>query len=147
VSIFVVGIMMSIVGIIQVINAFQVRDSNQRLLSLFLGALYIIAGLVTFESPLLAAQVLTIILGAALITSGVVRIVLAFSMKEGLSWIWIVVSGVITFCLGILILARWPASSVYALGLFLGIDMVFAGAGWIGLGLGVRAAAAAHQLS
>jgi uncharacterized membrane protein HdeD (DUF308 family) len=66
------------------------------------------------------------------------RIILAFSMKEGTPWIWVVLSGVVTLLLGLMILTRWPVSSLYVLGLFLGIDLVIAGAGWIGIGLGLR---------
>ena len=40
--------------------------------------------------------------------------------------------------LGLLILVRWPVSSLYILGVFLGIDLVMAGAGWIGIGFGLR---------
>jgi uncharacterized membrane protein HdeD (DUF308 family) len=36
------------------------------------------------------------------------------------------------------ILAHWPVSSLYVLGVFLGVDLVIAGAGWIALGLGLR---------
>jgi uncharacterized membrane protein HdeD (DUF308 family) len=54
------------------------------------------------------------------------------------------VSGIITLLLGLIILAHWPVSSLYILGLFLGIDLVFAGAGWIGLGVGLRRRAPAH---
>ena len=52
-----------------------------------------------------------------------------------------IVSGVVTLVLGLMILARWPLSSLFALGLFLGFDLVVAGASWIsiGLGLGKRA--------
>jgi uncharacterized membrane protein HdeD (DUF308 family) len=39
-----------------------------------------------------------------------------------------------TLLLGLLIVGRWPVNSVYILGLFLGIDLVMAGTGWIGLG-------------
>jgi uncharacterized membrane protein HdeD (DUF308 family) len=66
------------------------------------------------------------------------RIVLAFSMREGMPWIWIAASGVITLIIGLIILAHWPFSSLFVLGLFLGIDLIFAGAGWISLGLGLR---------
>jgi uncharacterized membrane protein HdeD (DUF308 family) len=60
-----------------------------------------------------------------------------FSIREGTPWIWVVVSGVITLLPG-LIIEHWPVSSLYILGLSLGIDLVFARAGWIGLGLGLR---------
>ena len=66
------------------------------------------------------------------------RIILSFSMKRETPWIWVAVSGVITLLLGLLILARWPINSVYILGLFLGIDLIMAGAGWIGLGFGLH---------
>jgi uncharacterized membrane protein HdeD (DUF308 family) len=66
------------------------------------------------------------------------RIVLAFSMKAGMPWISVAVSGIITLLLGLVILAHWPISSIYILGIFLGIDLIFAGAGWIALGLGLQ---------
>jgi uncharacterized membrane protein HdeD (DUF308 family) len=136
VSVFVVGIMMLVAGVAEVINAFQVKTWGNFVLWVLLGALYIIAGFVTLENPVLAAAVLTLVLSIALIASGVTRIILASSMKEGM--ILIVLSGVITLVLGIVILAHWPVSSLYILGLFLGVDLLFAGAGWIGLGLGLR---------
>ena len=54
-----------------------------------------------------------------------------------------VVSGLITLVLGVIILSHWPLSSVYTLGIFLGVDLVFAGATWIGLGMGLRNASRA----
>jgi uncharacterized membrane protein HdeD (DUF308 family) len=141
VSVFIVGIMMLIAGVAEVINAFQVKSWGKFLFWVVLGALYIVAGFVTFENPLLAAAILTLILGFALVASGIMRIILAFSVKEGTPWTWIVVSGVITLLLGLIILVHWPVSSLYILGLFLGIDLVFAGAAWIGLGLGLRRSA------
>jgi uncharacterized membrane protein HdeD (DUF308 family) len=53
-------------------------------------------------------------------------------------WIWVALSGAITLLLGVVILARWPVNSVYILGLFLGIDLIMAGTGWIWLGFGLR---------
>ena len=90
------------------------------------------------RSTATAAALLTLILGASLLASGIMRIILAFSMKQETPWIWILLSGAITLLLGLLILAHWPISSLYILGLFLGIDLVMAGAGWIGLGFGLH---------
>jgi uncharacterized membrane protein HdeD (DUF308 family) len=137
-SVFFVGIMMILAGVVEIVNAFQVKSWGKFILWLLLGILYVVAGFAAFENPLFAAAILTLVLGVALIVSGIMRIILAFGMKEGMPWMWIVLSGVITFLLGAIILAHWPVSSVYVLGLFLGIDLVFAGVGWIGLGLGLR---------
>jgi uncharacterized membrane protein HdeD (DUF308 family) len=140
-TVFLVGIMMVVAGVAEVINAFQFKSWGKFLLWIVLGLLYIVAGFVAFENPLLTAAVLTLMLGAALVVSGIMRIILAFSMKEGMPWMWVVLSGVITLLLGGIILARWPVSSLYILGLFLGIDLVFAGVGWIFVGLGLKSRA------
>lgn len=137
-SVFLVGIMMIVAGIAEIINAFQLKGWGKFLIWALLGVLYIIAGFVTFENPLLAAALLTLILGAALVASGLVRIFLAFSVKRATPWIWLLLSSLVTLLLGILILAHWPVSSVYVLGIFLGVDLVMAGAAWIGLGIALR---------
>jgi uncharacterized membrane protein HdeD (DUF308 family) len=133
-----VGAMMIVAGVAEVFSAFQIKSWGKFLLWVLLGVLYIVAGFVTFENPLLAAALLTLILGASLVASGIMRIILAFSMKRETPWVWVLLSSVITLLLGLLILARWPVSSLYILGLFLGIDLIMAGAGWIGLGFGLR---------
>ena len=138
VTVFIVGIMMLIAGVAEVINAFQLKSWGKFLFWLLLGALYIVAGFVTFDNPLLAAAVLTLVLGLSLIASGIMRIVLAFGMMEGAPWVWVALSGVVTLLLGIVILAHWPVSGLYILGVFLGVDLVIAGACWIGVGLGLR---------
>ena len=137
-SVFVVGIMMIIAGVAEIINAFQCKGWGKFLVWALLGVLYIVAGFITFENPLFAAALLTLLLGAALVASGIVRIFLAFSMKRESPWIWVLLSSLITLVLGVLILARWPVSSVYVLGIFLGIDLVMAGASWVGLGFALH---------
>ena len=137
-SVLIVGVMMIIAGVAEVFSAFQIKSWGKFLLWVLLGVLYIVAGFVTFQNPLLAALLLTLILGASLVASGIMRIFLALSMKRETPWIWVALSGAITLLLGLLILARWPVSSLYILGLFLGIDLVMAGAGWIGIGFGLR---------
>jgi uncharacterized membrane protein HdeD (DUF308 family) len=138
VSVFVVGIMMLVAGVFEVIHAFQIKTWGRFLFWIALGILYIIAGFVAWDNPLLTAVWLTLILGAALVASGIMRIFLAFNMQHGSPWIWVAVSGLITLLLGLIILVHWPVSSLYVLGIFLGVDLVFAGASWIGLGLGLR---------
>ena len=137
-SVLIVGVMMIIAGVAEVISAFQIKSWGKFLLWVLLGLLYVVAGFVTFQNPLLAAVLLTLVLGASLVASGIMRIILAFSMKREAPWIWVALSGVITVLLGALVLARWPVSSLYILGLFLGIDLIMAGAAWIGLGFGLH---------
>ena len=138
VTVYVVGFMMLICGIAEVINAFQLQSWGKFLLWLLLGALYIVAGFLTFENPLLAAAMLTLLLGVALLVSGIMRIILAFGMQAEAPWVGVAVSGVITLLLGLIILVHGPVSGLYILGIFLGVDLVIAGASWIGIGFGLK---------
>jgi uncharacterized membrane protein HdeD (DUF308 family) len=140
-TVLVVGAMMIIAGVAEVIGAFQVRSWGKFFLWLVLGVLYIVSGFFAWDNPLLAASVLTLLLGASLTASGVVRIVLGIGMPSGSPWVWVVISGVVTLLLGLIILAHWPVNSLFILGAFLGIDLVIAGASWIALGFGLRSAA------
>lgn len=133
-----VGAMMIVGGIAEVINAFQMKGWANFLLWLLLGVLYIVAGFAAFENPLLAASFLTLLLGVVLVGSGVVRFVLAFAVKPEQAWAWVALSAAITFTLGVIILVHWPVASLYIIGTFLGIDLIFAGSGWISLALGLR---------
>src|SRR5579871_3446596 len=137
-SVFVVGVIIIVAGVAEIINAFQLKSWGKFLIWALLGVLYIVAGFVAFENPLLAAAVLTLTLGMALIASGLVRIFLAFSLKRERSWIWLLLSSLVTMLLGVLILAHWPINSVYVLGIFLGLDLVTAGGAWVGLGIALR---------
>ncbi len=137
-SVLVVGVMMIVAGVFEVINAFQVKSWGRFIFWLLLGILYIVAGFLAWDNPLLTAVWLTLILGAVLVASGIMRIFLAFNMKHGSPWVWVAFSGLITFVLGLIILAHWPVSAVYTLGIFLGVDLVFAGVSWISVGLGLK---------
>ena len=50
----------------------------------------------------------------------------------------VVLSALITLLLGVMIVARWPYSSVYTLGIFLGVDLLFIGSAWMGVGLALK---------
>jgi uncharacterized membrane protein HdeD (DUF308 family) len=138
-AVLVVGIMMLMGGVAEIIAAFGVKSWGKFLFWLLLGVLYVAAGVIAIMNPLLAATYLTLMLGFALVFGGVLRIFLAFQMKSaGGPWGWVVLSGLITLLLGGMIIAQWPASSLFVLGIFLGIDLIFIGAGWITMGLALK---------
>ncbi|MBV9520123.1 MAG: DUF308 domain-containing protein [Hyphomicrobiales bacterium] len=137
-SVLIVGIMMLIAGVAEVINACQLKSWSKFFLWIAIGALYIFAGVATFENPVLASLLLTFMLGASLIISGMIRMTLGFSMKIGTPWVFVFLSGVITLLLGFVILAHWPVSSIYTLGFLLGLDLLFVGLSWIGVALRLR---------
>ena len=133
-----VGAILLAFGVFEIVAAFQFKDWGRFFLWIVMGGVYIAAGVLTFVNPLLAAATLTLLIGIALVISGGVRIYLATQMRDTGTWGLVALSGVITAVLGVLILVQWPASGLYVLGIFLGIDMLFAGMGWISTGLAIR---------
>jgi uncharacterized membrane protein HdeD (DUF308 family) len=55
-------------------------------------------------------------------------------------WGWHAINAVITFVLGILIVAQWPVSGLWVIGLFVGIELLLYGITWIAVALSLRAA-------
>src|SRR3569623_514651 len=102
------------------------------------GALYVFAGIICLQNPFAAATILTLLLGFALVIGGLVRIFLATRMRQGTPWGWVVFSGLISVFLGIVIITHWPVSSFFVLGIFLGVDLIFIGSGWIAVGLALK---------
>ena len=137
-AVLIVGFMMLFAGAAEIVAAFNAKDWGHRLLWLLLGALYVFAGFVCLQNPFAAATILTLMLGIALIIGGLLRVFLATRMKQGTPWGWVVFSGVVSFLLGLMIVAQWPASSFFVLGIFLGVDLIFIGSGWIAIGLALK---------
>jgi uncharacterized membrane protein HdeD (DUF308 family) len=142
-AVLIVGVMMIMAGVAEIIAAFNVKDWGKFAVWMLLGVLYVAAGVICFLNPFAAATVLTLMLGFALVVGGIVRMFLAWHMREaGKPWGWVVVSGIISLLLGLMIIAQWPASSFFVLGIFLGIDLIFIGSGWIAIGMALRQRAA-----
>src|SRR5205807_499956 len=98
------------------------------------------AGLLIAYNPLLGASVFTLFIGIMLIASGILRIMVAFGMRGHPGWAWMLFAGAITLLLGLLIAARWPTDSLWVLGMFLGIDLLFTGVALVSWGLRLRPA-------
>ena len=138
-AVMIVGIMMIMGGAAEIVAAFGVKEWGKFLLWLLLGVLYVAAGIIAIVHPLQAATILTLMLGFALVLGGVMRGFLAYQMREaGKPWGWVAFSGAVSILLGVMIVAQWPASSLFVLGLFLGIDLIFIGSGWITMGLALK---------
>lgn len=132
------GVVIFIAGIAQIIHAFGVKGWGSFFFWLIAGVFYAIAGALMVYQPILAATWLTLAIGVMLAIEGIFRIVAAFRTQSASGWGWILVSGLVTLLLGLLIMARWPINSLYMLGLFLGIDLIFNGVGTVMFGFTLR---------
>ena len=137
-SVRVFGWLLLIAGISEVVHAIMVRRLRGFALHLLAATLYLLGGLFMLEDPARAALVLTLLLAASFLVGGFLRVVFALVVRFP-AWPWVLLNGVVDVLLGFLIWNDWPESSLWVIGLFVGIDLILHGVGWIMLGFGVRA--------
>jgi uncharacterized membrane protein HdeD (DUF308 family) len=100
--------------------------------------LFGVTGFLIVTRPLLGAEVATILMAVFFLISGLFQFVGSWWVALP-GWGWQALDGIIAFVLGLFVLAQWPASGLWVIGLFIGIDLIFYGAAWIALALGLRA--------
>jgi uncharacterized membrane protein HdeD (DUF308 family) len=132
-----VGAMMIIAGVIEIAHGLRHKGWGRATLWVVAGVFYVVGGFFAVINPVLASLVLTLLLGFALVAAGITRFLLGYHVKGEHSG-WIMISGLVTFLFGLIILVHWPFSSLYVLGIILGVDLIQAGAGWINLGLSLK---------
>jgi uncharacterized membrane protein HdeD (DUF308 family) len=124
-------------GIAEVIHSFWIGRWGGMLFHLLIGILYAFVGFLIIDQPENAAVQLTLLIAIFLMVSGILRVVFAVS-ERFVSWGWVALNGGVTFFLGLLVYKQWPASGLWLIGLFIGIDLIFNGWAWVMLSLSVR---------
>ena len=138
VSVYLVGFMMLIAGGFEIAHSFGVKSWGGFFLWLLGGLLYAVAGIIAFNNPLLASSVLTLLLAASLIASGVARAWIGYKHWSHNGSGWIIAAALITVLCGIVIAIGWPTNSLWVLGMFLSIDLIFQGWTCIALGMALK---------
>lgn len=131
------GILLIAAGIVQLIQAFGTRSSKEFFLSIIIGLLSTVAGIITLRNPGLSVSSFTLILGFYLLSAGLFKTVAALSMHYR-NWGWLLVSGLVTTALGLIIVLQWPASSLWVIGTLIAVDFIFSGWSYVALSLTVR---------
>ena len=107
----------------------------------WLGAvLFGVIGILILWRPLVTAEILTLLMGAFFLVAGLFQLITPFVISLP-DWGWHTLHGLVTLLLGILVLAQWPVSGLWVIGLFVGIELVFYGIAWIALALDLRSLA------
>lgn len=133
----VIGAIIFAAGVGETTGAFWCRGWSGFLLHLLSGVLSIVIGVMFLRAPVSALFTLTYLIACFLIVGGVVKIAASLSHRFA-SWGWPLVGGVIDVILGVMIWQQWPESAFWVIGLFVGINLIFRGFHWIGLGLALR---------
>jgi uncharacterized membrane protein HdeD (DUF308 family) len=134
-----IGWLFFIGGIFRTVSLVQHRNMPGFGWSLATALLAIALGLVLLLRPIAGVLTLTIALVAFFVLEGISAILLAFEHRKHLpSWGWVLFSGLVDLLLAFLIWDGWPSSAAWAIGLLVGINMVFAGLSLIMTALAAR---------
>jgi uncharacterized membrane protein HdeD (DUF308 family) len=134
------GWMFLIMGILGLVVTFWARGMPGFWWSLISAILAIAAGAILLARPIQGVLTLTIVLGAFFLAEGVATIMYALEHRRELSGrsSWLVVSGAVDIIISGLIITGLPSSAEWAIGLLVGINLLFGGASLIGMALAAR---------
>ncbi|OCG41129.1 HdeD family acid-resistance protein [Gilliamella sp. Bif1-4] len=137
-SVYFIGSLILIAGIAQALHSFRIKGFGQSALWALMGILYIFIGLMSFFQPVAISSALTLVISFLLIMSGFTQIFAAMNNRNLPRWGWVLTSGIITLILGFMIIAGWPYDSLWVLGMFLGIDLIFQGWAYVAIGFALK---------
>jgi len=132
------GAMLLLSGIFQVIGGLSAEGMGSKLLSLAMGALMVFLGVSFLFNPLEGAISLAMLIMILLMASGIVRIVFSMQMRGTQFFMPMLVSGVLTLLLAAYIWMNFETASVSILGILLGVELLFNGAGLVLLAFFIR---------
>jgi len=122
---------------IEVAQAVMVGNWAGFFLHLLAAILFGVAGLLIVARPAVSAEVITMFMAMFFLIGGLFQLIGSMIVAYP-GWGWQAADGLITFLLGLLLIAGWPATGLWVIGLFIGINLIVYGLSWIALALGLR---------
>jgi uncharacterized membrane protein HdeD (DUF308 family) len=134
------GWMFLISGVASLALTFWARQMPGFWWSLISAVLGIAAGIILLSRPVQGVLTLTIVVGAYFLAEGVATIMYSLEHRRELSerWSWMLFSGLLDILIAAMIITGLPGSAEWAIGLLVGINLVFGGATLIGMALAAR---------
>ncbi len=144
-SVLLFGFLILAGGVLQLIHAFNCKGWKSAFSHGLIALLYVMAGILIMLDPVLVSSLFTLMLGGILIAAGTLRILMAFQHRRVAdAWYWPVLSGVVSMLLGGMIIAQWPLSGLWVIGLFVAIELLINGWTLIFVALAARKATQAE---
>ena len=122
-----IGIVLVIVSAFLAAAAFAAHGVGSFLARLAWALLTFVVGLWLILEPHNGTLTLTLVLGIYFLLMGLMRVTVAFLGRGQPNAGWVGLSGICGLIIGILVLAKFPSSADWAIGLLIGIDLIFAG--------------------
>jgi uncharacterized membrane protein HdeD (DUF308 family) len=139
-SVLLFGVLLIAGGVLQLVDAFKCKGWKSTLWHVLIALLYVAGGILIVFDPVLASATLTLILAWILIAVGIMRGIMAFQLRSTKGWGWPLLSGIVSIVLGGMIIAQWPVSGFWVIGLFVAIELIFNGWSYVFVALAARKA-------
>jgi uncharacterized membrane protein HdeD (DUF308 family) len=135
-----IGWLFLISGVVGLVTTFWMRQAPGFWWSLLSAVIAIIAGILLLVWPVSGSLSLTLLLSAFFVVEGVASIMYAIEHRNQLTgrWGWMLTSGIIDLILAAIIVFGLPGTALWALGLLVGVNLLFGGAAMIGMALAAR---------
>jgi uncharacterized membrane protein HdeD (DUF308 family) len=137
-SMFFFGALLIIAGLSHIIDVFNHRHWRGIVWQSLIAVLYIAGGCLVIYDPFLASTIITALLAWVLIVIGLTRMMMAFALRRDRGWGWLMLAGITAIILGVLIMAQWPISGLWVIGLFIAIEMIVNGWTYLFIALASR---------
>ncbi len=138
VSILFMGALFIIAGLVQIVDVFKSHHWKAIVGHALIAVLYIIGGGLIIHDPVLASAVVTALIAWILIIIGITRLIMAIVLRHTSGWAWMLFAGLCAIVLGVLILMQWPYSALWIIGMFIAIELIVNGWTYIFVALGMR---------
>jgi uncharacterized membrane protein HdeD (DUF308 family) len=125
-------------GLAHFVFAWHTRASGGVLWEILVGLVYLLIGIYLLWSPVRGLTALTFGLAIYLFVEAILELAMGFRLRSLRGSGWLFFDGIITLILAILIWRSWPASAAWAIGIIVGVSMIFSGISRLMLSLAAR---------
>ncbi len=132
-----------IAGVIAIVVAIRTRAEPDFGWRVAMGVVYLGLGFLLVSNPVVGAKTLALFVGAFMVASGVVELMLAVHLKPRAGWGWLLLNGLVSILFAILIVIGWPYGSLVLIGYLVGFQIITCGVARIALSMAVKKTAPA----
>jgi uncharacterized membrane protein HdeD (DUF308 family) len=136
-AVVVLGMSLVVSGVAMIVATFWAGRWSAHLLQLLVGVFYVVVGFLMMDKPLESTATLTLVVAAMFIVVGVMRSVASLVLRYP-QWGWSLLSGLLTTMVGLVIYKSFPEAALWAIGVLVGIQLIFDGWYWVMLGVALR---------
>ena len=136
--VIIIGVMLLLAGIVQIVSGIRAEHLRSKLPPLVLGVIMALCGLALLAQPWVGMKLIALILALSFMVEGVWKIVTSFGYRPARGWLVMLASGFISLLLGVMIWRQWPLSGIWAVGILVGVNLLFTGISLMAVATTVR---------